>query len=399
MLNEEISLADLAIACCVDPKKMIAGWDNTINRSNRKKRQLDLRRFQAKLRSANRFELEPSFVALAVGASLGPPSVLTKFVSMARSPYKKTWIEWDQIHRIETGKSYNIYENEIGDETATRISKRSGVLIEQLDETIFRFSGLGAAVEPGDVKLNFKGGVVFWPLSYILDTEWDSTCRIKDHLTEDDIWMDKFCKLLDNHYGRSWAENHKNPLPYLLNGGVAYGPKWATDYGGMKEPEEVNWLANSMRYGICPIMGSTMGFLLDKIIKEKGNNEAALALGRAIIETIGDLRWFVTILALINAYPPQTILVEPTGHYSVKGVKKKFMEYHRLSIKVPKVDPVKKIIRSFSGPAFKKRAHMVRGHWRLLRNKEIIWISAHQRGDASLGWVQKDYVIERNPRV
>jgi hypothetical protein len=42
-----------------------------------------------------------------------------------------------------------------------------------------------------------------------------------------------------------------------------------------------------------------------------------------------------------------------------------------------------------------RRKHEVRGHWRKYKSGAQVWVPAHSRGNASLGTVEKTYIIER----
>ena len=52
------------------------------------------------------------------------------------------------------------------------------------------------------------------------------------------------------------------------------------------------------------------------------------------------------------------------------------------------------------GQGLPKRAHQVRGHYRTQRYgvrlpvEQWIWVPTHQRGDANLGFIHKDYHVE-----
>jgi len=95
------------------------------------------------------------------------------------------------------------------------------------------------------------------------------------------------------------------------------------------------------------------------------------------------------------------------------------MDYHRVTLRLPKTKPIPFIERTLANVERRHKAHEVREHWRTYvqdnacRREEHQWeydypegyrlcgkclsfsrlIHEHVRGDASLGWVRKDYVI------
>ena len=103
----------------------------------------------------------------------------------------------------------------------------------------------------------------------------------------------------------------------------------------------------------------------------------------------------------------------------VGGVDKPFLSYRRLTIHLPKdKDPVRYLRRKLDhAVAARMRAHDVRGHWRnyhLKEGCEHTWqqadedptyrrctscgafsrfIAEHVRGDETLGWVRKEYIL------
>ena len=137
-------------------------------------------------------------------------------------------------------------------------------------------------------------------------------------------------------------------------------------------------------------------------------------------ENAGILRWAVTALAILSEVPTQVgEEVQPTGRRMVAGSDKPFLSYRRLTLHLPNnKDPVRYINRKLDhAVAARKRAHDVRGHWRnyhLVEGCEHTWqqadedptyrrctscgafsrfIAEHVRGDATLGWVKKEYVL------
>jgi hypothetical protein len=121
-------------------------------------------------------------------------------------------------------------------------------------------------------------------------------------------------------------------------------------------------------------------------------------------EISGDLRFIVGFLALLNDFEMVTGPAETLSGTRL-GVKSKtskpFLEFRTLGIKLPKQKLFSTVQRRL-GQGLPRRAHQVRGHFRTRRHgrrlpvEQWSWVPSHQRGDASLGFIHKDYNVEMN---
>jgi hypothetical protein len=135
----------------------------------------------------------------------------------------------------------------------------------------------------------------------------------------------------------------------------------------------------------------------------------------------GDLQFLITTLAMINHIPTRTIHVARSGFYRKRLKNHPYLDYQCIEIDTSRVRSERSIGRLLGRAehdAIKKRAHEVRGHWRyylqMPRCNEVdhvwevkdhnhhtcqrcgtrrTWIDAHQRGDASIGYVTHDYEV------
>jgi hypothetical protein len=112
-------------------------------------------------------------------------------------------------------------------------------------------------------------------------------------------------------------------------------------------------------------------------------------------ELASDARYLWSLLAAINDVPTGYEAVRPQRGYIAKGVYKKYLEHSIIRLKVPHKIPLRLLAKRAIAIA-RRRAHMVRGHWRRNYRKpgERIWIKEHQRGSAELGFVTHDYSVE-----
>jgi hypothetical protein len=116
---------------------------------------------------------------------------------------------------------------------------------------------------------------------------------------------------------------------------------------------------------------------------------------KALTEWMSELRFIWALLAAVNDIPVGIKHVTPSKGYVARGRYRKFVEHSVISILIPKQRDPQVFAREIVAVS-RRRAHMVRGHWR--RNWRSpdgkIWVNEHQRGDASLGFVLHDYSVE-----
>ena len=69
-----------------------------------------------------------------------------------------------------------------------------------------------------------------------------------------------------------------------------------------------------------------------------------------------------------------------------------------ITLRVPEKADLRKVAQRVAGEIIRRRAHQVRGHWRddwrLPKGNKSLWVTEHQRGDASIGFVTHDYLVE-----
>lgn len=141
---------------------------------------------------------------------------------------------------------------------------------------------------------------------------------------------------------------------------------------------------------------------------------------RSLREEATVLRTVWALLATINDLPTSTSLIRPSKGYVARGRYRHFCEHSIVHLHVPE----HRSLRTMAMRAvalIRRRAHMVRGHWRKdfrkpgialcdhdyqASNNAVackhcgrarIWIKDHERGDSALGFVLHDYSIEHAP--
>jgi hypothetical protein len=107
------------------------------------------------------------------------------------------------------------------------------------------------------------------------------------------------------------------------------------------------------------------------------------------------LRRVWALLATVNDIPVEARSVIQSKGFVARGQYHRFLDHKIITLRVPDKADLKKLARDVVAIS-RRRAHQVRGHWRKdhWRPGERIWVHEHQRGDASLGFVMHDYVVE-----
>jgi hypothetical protein len=129
-------------------------------------------------------------------------------------------------------------------------------------------------------------------------------------------------------------------------------------------------------------------------------------------EWTGCVRRIWALLATINDIPMQQVDVRQSKGFVAKGRYRHFLDHKVLTLHIPQKNYTK-IARNLIAAA-RRRAHQVRGHWRLdwrnpgsprcehawqvdqtcsMCRAHRLWIHEHQRGDASIGFVTHDYAV------
>jgi hypothetical protein len=114
----------------------------------------------------------------------------------------------------------------------------------------------------------------------------------------------------------------------------------------------------------------------------------------------GRARMMWAFLATFNKVPIiGSHTVVPARGFVARGAYHKFLEHKFLTINIPEKAGIRKVARATLA-LIRRRAHMVRGHWRddwrLPQGNKSLWIAEHQRGDASLGFVVHDYNVKHD---
>jgi hypothetical protein len=108
----------------------------------------------------------------------------------------------------------------------------------------------------------------------------------------------------------------------------------------------------------------------------------------------GVMRRVWAFLATVNDLPVTSRDVRPSKGFMARAQYRRFLEHKVITLDVPHKESWRMVARN-AVAVVKRRAHMVRGHWRKDWRTEggRIWVKEHQRGDASIGFVTHDYEV------
>lgn len=369
------------------------------------------RKVRTNIRQAQRFMLSDDFVRSAYQASLDFQKVPT-WLNLARLPYPRMWVEWDQHVKLdEQAKAGSI----LHEPDETLVAKRGGFLFEELDAD----TGMWLASRwEGSIR---NGGEAFTSnLNYVVAPEGSAIMRIKPppgvtSLTE---VMTAIRVPQGMGYERAKIDDLIEMMTFGIRpGNVKFDPK----------EEIIGHIKNRIVTALSPI---SMHFQTNarKHLSQKEYEEfcqqASFSVQLCVEEDAGILRFITTVLGLLNEAPNIREPKQARAGYRTMGMNKlQYLGHSMIHLKLPKTKPMRFISRLLdhaSNERRRNRAHVARGHWRqveygtkfrcdhnptLVENgmgictkceRIIRWIPAHQRGDASLGWVTHEYTLESN---
>jgi hypothetical protein len=362
--------------------------------------QVALKNVRDRLVRAHKFSLSNDFLELAVEASLEPIERLRFLFERARPPFDEMFIEYDDIERIITVNRLSPKADiNIENENPTRC----GALIEKMNndysDTLFRITYFGGPTLVKDEKLKTVMFIISWyfdPINEIPDI----------YVAKGDYGI----KADWNISGFPGMESRA--VAGTLGLGPGYLEPWIGEWGVKNSTFEqiesvtyitkrINWAMNEFaRWGVVKHIEELekSGYVTKSGEKQTVSN----FLLKTVKEQIGEVRIITAILGLINSGE----YVSDFGQFEsslgqkkrVLGVTKKFIEFRTLSLKAPKQ---KKIILAKikrQSMDLHKRAHEVMGHWCVRKDTGTrYWRKSHVRGDRSLGFIYKNYVVEKNP--
>jgi hypothetical protein len=397
--KEEASLADMFIASTYTLPK-----DLRMNKREAEQLAPALLRYRILMRDAHRFVLDDDYTRLATEVSnrLTPKKLLHRLF-YATLPYETTWIEFDLRIKVHTMRAFHQINDPLFN--FADVSPRLGLLLHRLSDT--------AAV--CELVSEMQGTVMATLICYFFSTTEHDFTRHDGRRVDCQPFsstegvIDRMLKAgHDIGKGALWGFSSEPTKKVMV--------ETIDDMATLAIPDFLEHHGDSGYSGMFrPISHIT--------VQRGGKNIKTMAdvMAKETAEFTGMMRWVVTVLTMLNEVPMHAEHVQPAGTIRTGlTARRKMVDYHRVTIRLPKTDPVAYIERHFRHTS-RHRAHEVRSHWRtyVKDNKtckpdDHDWtydheegfrlcgicfafgrrIPEHIRGDATLGWVNKQYVIK-----
>lgn len=360
-MTPELTLADMILRDSYRPKGDIAALGG-------QQRAIEVRNL---ISEARKFVLDDSMSSFLCDLSNGPfmvpkarqPEVMDAMRHGARLPHRLTWIEYSTraFHRrlTSTYPQFNVIGAKHGGPTdITKVWSREGWLLEQ--DVVGTAVRLTAFADAGDDD-NF---ICMFPFTFC----WQTT---------------------------------DDPLPW--NADTFLG-QFAT--GLIARPND--------RIGV---IFKDYEQRKTRMVQLPGETQFR-AVDVLLIECIGTVRRAISLLATLGDIPAISTEVRQHRGFVARGAYRKYLDHNVIRLNVPQQKDTKLLARRLIAAA-RRRAHQVRGHWRLYQREGSLcegahvwraanqtghqpcqncsawrtWIAEHQRGDATLGFVLHDYAL------
>src|SRR5262245_5471337 len=408
--KEEASLADKFVATTYDlPRR----WK--LNAHERKRVEPILQSYRVDMRKAHKFVLDDEFCRYATEiSSTTPPERLLARIQYATLPFEVTWVEFDLKTKVRCMRKLHGMDDSKFD--YSDVADRMGLLLRRLSDTEILVE---LAVESMHDSESYVGTLICYLFSTSGEHEWTMhdgnrhgcqalpiTGAMDRPPKEHDEWLSQIGA------ASLWSYTTKGKSGMLEK---------ASDLTKLKLPGLL------FKHGILGF--GRMYFIAASLARykdDKGLQAIAELVSHEVGEFAGMCRWIVILLAMLNEVPVDNRLVQPAGKIRNRlNHSRPLVDYHKLTLRLPKLDPIKFIEKQLRTAGARRRQHPVRQHWRhylepvhcgpgqhdwefdheegyALCGKCMSYmrrIPDHLRGDPSLGFVQHDYVLKKDLRA
>lgn len=336
-------------------------------------------KLRSRLRAARRFRLNNDFLSEVVHQASVQPAVIRRMAVLANLPFDDVWLEWDQEHRV-------------------RLQERLGTSEPLLDGD----RGLGGYLLCRDSVAGER-----------VPDRWHAHPFASGRDEADEAEMGAYCQVripID-------PQGDEPEPPQEIDETVISG--WGYRPGSLGSPSD----PSSTYRSLLAIGGTSPGVhTILPIMPLEPSLWRAYTSGA--LEARGDLRFLITVLAMLNSVPIRYVHeAAPAGRFTRRLNSMAYLDSHTVELHVGRAKVVRLLERA-SREASRKRRHEVRGSWALAEygnghagcrhlpvddpalndgrhalcakcGSLIVWRDHHMRGDASLGFVQKEYEVSR----
>jgi hypothetical protein len=363
--------------------------------------------YRADMRKTHRFVLDNDFTRLATEiSSTLPPQKLLARLQYASLPYENTWIEFDLPTKVHTMRRIHNLPPFI-----EGVGRKMGVLLQRLSDTECVMS---MVVEAHGMSI-LVPTIVCYYLS-LREMKFDGAaghsvgCRPFHHVARE---------ALDHKAAEAFMAMGRASIWGYAETGVSTVLERPSDLTKLRLPSYL------LRHGDIGL--SREWFAVTNALYKK-SYPASPVLAELMNSELGEFagmgRWMVTVLAMLNEVPVYTDYQHPQGRIRIGlTAKRKYMDYHKVTLRLPKTEPIKWVEKHLRNSRWRNKKHPVRAHWRTYLEEphctsdDHEWVYDHEegyrlcgkcmgfgrfihehtRGDESLGWVRSDYVIKKEP--
>lgn len=360
------------------------------------------------LRQARRFVLDDDFVRAAVKQASVKPAKMLNLCNLANLPFDKCWFEYSNDVRITAQAAMGTGEPPDG-----RMGP-AGFLAERIEHDN---PGMFNVCHSGWIREgHIDQSCAMAPTGFIIDLTGMSpylndpfTTRHDGSMASKDT-IDRAAKTDEKLRGMGWGYFNQ-PLA-SAGGGIEYrcGAELARRGGITLENRLFRTIAEE-----------AVNHEVYEGDAEKYTRPLVEHFKSDVLESRGNLRFYVAVLAMINNVPVQYVHRPAKGFHRARLRNVPYLGSHTVVIHTDKVRVQTIVDRSIKEALGRhNKRHPVRGHWALAEyghggracrheaverdgayalcgrcQKLLVWRDEYERGDASLGYVTHDYEVRR----
>jgi hypothetical protein len=371
-------------------------------------------RYRAWFNQSRRFNVDGKALRIASELANEGPSKMAERLCLARLPFPTVWLEYSLHDKLRIGEELGISRG-VADTSPSRI----GYLLREdpgdpLRWSVITWVSIDNIATP--VHKPHQGEMLASVAmhSWMVDTAMRATPeRLGDINSFNRKSIIENIKVENAETDSERGEVAADAFPHL---GWGYG----ASLGDMSKYQEYD----SMRVlGVSKPLDHSIGVGWEPLswqIKEVSSDDINRQFVESCVESRGDVRLIVSLLALINEVPIELSPAQQKGAFTgAGGVIKKYLTNNTVTISIPSKKPMRQIRKILSSKAKSHKArHEVRGHWRTIIHKddhvrkvthpdgsieelffakgqlERVWVKAHERGDATYGYVIHKYDVQ-----
>ena len=363
----EILFANQVLAGLSNPDRGVFAYctnKRAGRRDSNKNALMASRRARRELVDAQKFFIDNKLLEVANQLSQQSPSKLVELAKRAIPPFNNMWIEWDEVHRLNSLDTFKTGE------TFSKI----GYHIQKInDQFFYTMYGSDKNFENGKIVcvsngFYFSNGDEFGD-DFRNKTDWDRNVSIDDERLLELSQKKTLSNLLGNNYSEVMELVEK------------------------KERKAFDWFKN--RVETAQSLGMEM-FLTDKQFGTGFNHDLMSKQVESDLKAMdGDLRLIIALLGTLNydhiVY--NNAKTNPKITHTRYGViaPKHTLKLVTIDLPKPNIRKVYKgIVRGMGSP---KAEHMRRGHWRRKPDGNRIWIEPMKVGSKKNGIIEHDYFL------